>query len=50
MAWAGSPVWVSTVASGWARLDRGFMAARTRSGPPVVMPPSKPPERPVRRV
>ena len=47
---AGSPVAVSMVRSARGTVEIGFIAARTRSTSPVVMPPSVPPERPdVRR-
>ena len=48
-ALAGSPLARSTVSSALTRVDSGFIAARRRSGSPVDMPPSMPPERPVRR-
>ena len=49
IATAGSPVATSTVASARGTVEIGFIAARTRSTSPVVMPPSVPPARPVRR-
>src|SRR5206468_2686194 len=48
-AWAGSLVARSTERSGFVRVGSGFMAARTRTGSPVVMPPSMPPARLVSR-
>ena len=39
----------STVASGFGTVENGFIAARTRMGSPVEVPPSMPPARPVRR-
>jgi len=49
MATASSPVAMSTVASARGTVEIGFMAARTRSGWPLVMPPSSPPARLVER-
>ena len=49
IATAASPVAVSTVCSARGTVEIGFIAARTRSTSPVVMPPSVPPERPVTR-
>ena len=49
MAVAGSPVATSTVCSARLSDEIGFIAARTRSGSPVVMPPSRPPARSVTR-
>jgi hypothetical protein len=40
---------MSTVSSARGTVEIGFMAARTRSTSPVLMPPSVPPDRPVRR-
>src|SRR6202034_3300501 len=40
MALAGSPVLTSTVASARGTVEIGFMAARSRMGSPVLMPPS----------
>ena len=45
-ATASSPVATSTVRSARGTVAIGFIAARTRSTSPVVMPPSVPPERP----
>src|SRR4029450_181215 len=42
---AASPVAVSTVRSALGTVEIGFIAARTRSTSPVVIPPSVPPER-----
>src|SRR4051794_1811159 len=49
IAFAGSPVATSTVSSALGTVEIGFIAARTRSTSPVVMPPSVPPDRDVRR-
>ena len=49
IAVAGSPVVTSTVARARFSDEMGFMAAFTRSGSPVVMPPSRPPARSVIR-
>ena len=49
MALAASPVATSTVASARGTVEIGFIATRTRSGSPVLMPPSTPPARLVRR-
>src|SRR5882724_837351 len=49
MALAGSPVRTSTVASARGTVEMGFMAARARTGSPVVIPPSMPPARLVTR-
>ena len=49
MATASSPVAMSTVASARGTVEIGFIAARTRSGWPLVMPPSSPPARLVER-
>ena len=49
MAVAGSPVATSTVDSARLSEEMGFIAARTRSGSPVVIPPSSPPARSVSR-
>ena len=49
MATASSPVAMSTVASARGTVEIGFIAARTRSGWPLVMPPSRPPARLVER-
>src|SRR5581483_277180 len=46
MATAASPVSVSIVWSARGIVEMGFIAARTRSSSPVVMPPSVPPLRP----
>ncbi len=46
IATAASPVATSTVRSARGIVEIGFIAARTRSTSPVVMPPSVPPERP----
>ena len=48
-AWAGSRVAMSTEHSGFVSVGSGFMAARSTSGSPVVMPPSRPPARLVSR-
>ena len=48
-AWAGSRVAMSTERSGLVSVGSGFIAQRTISGSPVVMPPSMPPERLVSR-
>ena len=48
-AWAGSFVSMSTERSGLVSVGSGFMAPRTISGSPVVMPPSSPPARLVSR-
>ena len=50
MATASSPVAMSTVASARGTVEIGFIAARTRSGWPLVMPPSRPPARLVERI
>src|SRR5690606_26430326 len=50
IATAGSFVAVSTVASARGTVEIGFIATRTRSGSPLVMPPSRPPARFERRV
>src|SRR5690606_4914367 len=50
MAFAGSPVVTSMGASAGGTVEMGFIAARTRRGWPLVMPPSTPPARLVRRV
>ena len=42
-ACAGSLVSVSTERSGLVRVEIGLIAARTESGRPLVMPPSRPP-------
>ena len=49
MALAGSSPAMSTVSSERGTVEMGFIAARTRSTSPVDMPPSVPPDRPVRR-
>jgi hypothetical protein len=49
IAVAASPVVMSTVWSARFRLEIGFIAALTRSGSPLVMPPSRPPARSVTR-
>src|SRR5215472_1932175 len=49
MARAGSPVRTSTVPSARGTVEIGFIAARTRIGPPVLIPPSIPPARLVTR-
>ena len=49
IATASSPVAMSTVASARGTVEIGFIAARTRSGWPLVMPPSRPPARLVER-
>ena len=49
IAWAGSLVSVSTERSGLVRVEIGLIAARTISGSPLVMPPSRPPARLVSR-
>ena len=49
IALVGSPVETSTVDSARLSEEMGFIAARTRSGSPVVMPPSRPPARSVSR-
>ncbi len=49
IATASSPVAMSTVASARGTVEMGFIAARTRSGCPLVMPPSRPPARLVER-
>ena len=46
---AGSWVAVSTERRGWVSVGSGFIAQRTISGSPVVIPPSRPPERLVSR-
>src|SRR5205814_4906699 len=48
-AWAGAPVFRSTVLSGDIRVEIGFIATRSTSGSPVVIPPSVPPARFVAR-
>src|SRR5204863_858683 len=48
-AWAGAPVFRSTVLSGDISVEIGFIATRSTSGSPVVMPPSVPPARLVAR-
>ena len=48
-ATAGSPVRTSTVRRALGTVAIGFMAARTRSTSPVLMPASVPPARPVAR-
>ena len=48
-AWAGSRVATSTERSGLVSVGSGFIAQRTISGSPVVIPPSRPPERLVSR-
>src|SRR5204863_286564 len=48
-AWAGAPVFKSTVLSGDISVEIGFIATRSTSGSPVVMPPSVPPARFVAR-
>ena len=48
-AWAGSRVAMSTERRGFVSVGSGFMAQRTTSGSPVVIPPSIPPERFVSR-
>src|SRR5437588_873083 len=48
-AWAGAPVFRSTVLSGDISVEIGFHATRSTNGPPVVMPPSVPPARFVAR-
>ena len=50
MATACSPVATSRVASARGTVEIGFIAARTRSTSPLVMPPSIPPARLDRRV
>src|SRR5215472_2546689 len=45
IALAGSPVRTSTVASARGTVEIGFIAARSRMGSPVLMPPSIPPAR-----
>ena len=40
---------MSTLRSGLVSVGSGFIAALTTSGPPVVMPPSRPPARLVSR-
>src|SRR5580658_7693310 len=49
IALAGSPVLVSMVSRARGTVEIGFIAALTRSGSPVLMPPSMPPARLVRR-
>src|SRR6201995_1025276 len=49
IATASSPVVMSTVASARGTVEIGFIAARTRSGSPLVLPPSSPPARVVER-
>ena len=46
---AGSWVAMSTDRSGLVSVGSGFIAQRTTSGSPVVIPPSTPPERLVSR-
>ena len=46
---AGSCVAMSTDRSGFVNVGSGFIAQRTISGSPVVIPPSMPPERLVSR-
>src|SRR5204862_40456 len=48
-AWAGPPVFRSTVRSGAISVEIGFIATRATNGSPVVMPPSVPPARLVAR-
>ena len=48
-AWAGSFVARSTLRSGLVRVGSGFIAARTTSGSPFDIPPSRPPARFVSR-
>ena len=48
-AWAGSFVARSTDRSGFVSVGSGFIAPRTTTGSPVVMPPSMPPARLVSR-
>src|SRR5207245_2697758 len=48
-AWAGPPVFRSTVRSGAISVEIGFIATRATRGSPVVMPPSVPPARLVAR-
>src|SRR5207245_1232220 len=50
IATAGSPVARSTVRKGFGTVEKGFIAARTRIGCPVDIPPSIPPARAVARV
>jgi hypothetical protein len=50
IATAGSPVRTSTVDRARGTVEIGFIATRTRSGSPLVMPPSRPPARFERRV
>ncbi len=50
IATASSPVAMSTVASARGTVEIGFIAARTRNGWPLVMPPSRPPARFVERI
>ncbi len=50
MATASSPVAMSTVASARGTVEIGFIAARTRTACPLVMPPSRPPARLVERI
>ena len=49
MACAASPVATSTVRSARGTVEIGFIATRTRTGSPLVMPPSMPPARLVSR-
>src|SRR2546421_15969 len=49
IASAASPVSTSTVRSGRGSVDSGFMATRTRTTSPLLMPPSMPPARSVTR-
>src|SRR5207247_2055767 len=48
-AWAGPPVFRSTVRSGAISVEIGFIATRATRGSPVLMPPSVPPARFVAR-
>src|SRR5690606_2853931 len=50
IATAGSPVVTSTVDRARGTVEIGFIATRTRNGSPLVMPPSSPPARLLRRV
>ena len=45
IAVASSPVAVSMVRSARGTVEIGFIATRTRTGSPLVMPPSRPPAR-----
>ena len=49
MALAGSPVRVSMVSSARGTVEIGFIATRSRTTSPVLIPPSMPPARLVRR-